>query len=132
MAHQTPRRIRQAGRRASATGRDSTLIVEKDGALIGDLYLHVEDAWSQVEVRDQAAGDAGRDRLSSSTRRTPARGYATEAVREELRICFEDVGVRRVIAQGFADNVPSRRLMERRRHAPRGSTPVKESLHRDG
>ena len=40
-------------------------------------------------------------------------GYATEAVRELLRICFEDLGLRRVFAQCFADNVPSWRLMER-------------------
>ena len=24
--------------------------------MIGDLYLHVEDPWSQAEVREQAAG----------------------------------------------------------------------------
>jgi RimJ/RimL family protein N-acetyltransferase len=35
---------------------DDTLIVEKDGVIIGDLYLHVQDPWSQGEVREQAAG----------------------------------------------------------------------------
>ena len=58
-------------------------------------------------------------------------GYATEAVREELRICFEDLGVRRVIAQCFADNVPSWRLMERVGMRREQHT-KKDSLHRNG
>jgi RimJ/RimL family protein N-acetyltransferase len=59
------------------------------------------------------------------------RGYATEAVREVLRICFEELGLRRVTADCFADNVASRRLMERvgmRREA----YTVRDSLHRSG
>jgi RimJ/RimL family protein N-acetyltransferase len=58
-------------------------------------------------------------------------GYATEAVREMLRFCFEDLGLRRVIANCFADNSTSWRLMERvgmRREAHA----VRDSLHRSG
>ena len=40
-------------------------------------------------------------------------GYATEAVRELLRLCFTDLGLRRVTANCFADNDASWRLMER-------------------
>jgi RimJ/RimL family protein N-acetyltransferase len=52
-------------------------------------------------------------------------------VRELLRHCFEDLGVRRVTANCFLDNDTSSRLMERvgmrrERHA------VRESLHRSG
>ena len=57
--------------------------------------------------------------------------YATEAVREELRSCFEDIGVRRVIAQCFADNEPSWRLMERLGMRREQHT-KKDSLHRNG
>jgi RimJ/RimL family protein N-acetyltransferase len=58
-------------------------------------------------------------------------GYATEAVRELLRYCFQDFGVRRVTANCFVDDDTCWRLMERvgmRRelHA------VRESLHRSG
>jgi RimJ/RimL family protein N-acetyltransferase len=58
-------------------------------------------------------------------------GYATDAVRELLRYCFQDLGVRRAIANCFRDNDTSWSLMERvgmRRelHA------VRESLHRSG
>src|SRR5690606_27225097 len=89
-----------------------TLIVELDGAVIGDLMVAVGDAWSQAEVAEQARGvqanlgwvldpDAG------------GRGLATEAVEAVLRICFEDLGLRRVSAECFAANEASWRLMER-------------------
>jgi RimJ/RimL family protein N-acetyltransferase len=107
-----------------------TLIVEKDGKVIGDLYLHVQDPWSQAEVREQAAGTMAEIGYVFD----PAyvgQGYATEAVREELRICFEDIGVRRVIAQCFADNEPSWRLMERLGMRREQHT-KKDSLHRNG
>jgi RimJ/RimL family protein N-acetyltransferase len=109
---------------------DGTLIVEKDGVLIGDLYLHVQDPWSQAEVREQAAGTVAEIGYVFD----PAyagKGYATEAVREELRICFEEIGVRRVIAQCFADNVPSWRLMERLGMRREQHT-KQDSLHRNG
>jgi RimJ/RimL family protein N-acetyltransferase len=108
----------------------NTLIVEKDGAVIGDLYLHVQDPWSQAEVREQAAGTLAEIGYVFD----PAyagRGYATEAVCEELRICFEEIGVRRVIAQCFADNEPSWKLMERVGMRREQHT-KQDSLHRNG
>ncbi len=108
----------------------NTLIIERDGQVIGDLMVEVQDPWSQAEVREQAAGTL----VEIGYTVDPAyagQGYATEAVREELRICFEELGVRRVIAQCFADNVASWRLMERvgmrrEQHAKQ------DSLHRNG
>lgn len=105
------------------------LAVLLDDVLIGHLYLHVEDAWGQTEVRDQAV----RTQAEIGWAFDPAhqgQGYATEAVREGLRLCFEDLGVRRVVALAFADNTPSRRVMERvgMRHE---ATLVEESLHRE-
>lgn len=106
------------------------LVMEHEGRLAGDLMLAVEDAWSQSDVREQAAGvqaelgwclDPG----------LGGQGLATEAVRELIRISFEDLGLRRVIANCFADNESSWRLMERvgmRREA----YTVKDSLHRSG
>ncbi len=108
----------------------STLVVEKDGVVIGDLKLHVQDPWSQAEVREQAAGTV----VEIGYVLDPAyvgQGYATEAVREELRICFEEIGVRRVIAQCFADNEPSWRLMERVGMRREQHT-KQDSLHRSG
>ena len=107
-----------------------TLIVEKDGTVIGDLMLRVENAWAQLEVREQAVGTQAEIGYTLD----PAyggQGYATEAVRELLRICFEDLGLRRVTALLFADNVASRRLLERI-GMRREQHNLKDSLHRSG
>lgn len=105
-----------------------TLIVELDGLVIGDLMLRVEDAWSQEEVADQAKGVQAELGWSLD----PAyrgEGYATEAVRAAIDLCFGPLGLRRVHADCFADNVPSWRLMERIGMRREQHT-VKESLHR--
>ena len=106
----------------------STLVIELDGRVVGDLMLLLEDPWAQSEVAERAhhvqamlgwvlAPEHG------------GRGYATEAVAELLRICFEDLGVRRVRALCFADNEPSWRLMERV-GMRREEYAVRDSLHR--
>jgi len=107
-----------------------TLIVEKDGVVIGDLMLRFEDPWSQAEVREQAAGT----QVEIGYTLDPAyagQGYATEAARELLRLAFEELGVRRVIAQCFADNEASWRLMERLGMRREQHT-KQDSLHRNG
>ena len=58
-------------------------------------------------------------------------GFGAEAVAELLRICFEDLGLRRVTALCFADNVPSWRLMERLGMRREQHT-KQDSLHRNG
>jgi RimJ/RimL family protein N-acetyltransferase len=108
----------------------NTLVIERDGVVIGDLMLDVQDPWSQAEVREQAAGTL----VEIGYVLDPAyagQGYATEAVSEELRVCFEELGIRRVIAQCFADNEPSWRLMERLGMRREQHT-RQDSLHRDG
>jgi RimJ/RimL family protein N-acetyltransferase len=107
-----------------------TLVVERGGEVVGDLYLHVKDGWAQIEVADAARGvEAELGWVVAPAH--AGQGYATEAVRALLRICFVDLGLRRVTAGCFAANVPSWRLMEklgmrRELHA------VRESLHRSG
>jgi RimJ/RimL family protein N-acetyltransferase len=59
------------------------------------------------------------------------RGYATEAVTALMRLCFEDLGLRRVTANCFADNEESWRLMERLGMRREIHT-LRESLHRSG
>ena len=107
-----------------------TLILERDGAVIGDLMLKIGDAWGQAEVADDARGVQA-DLGWVIDPAHGGRGYATEGVRELLRICFEVLGLRRVVADCFAANEPSWRLMERvgmRREAHN----VRDSLHRSG
>jgi RimJ/RimL family protein N-acetyltransferase len=110
-------------------GLERMVAVLRNDEVIGHLYLHVEDAWSQVEVRHQAARSQAEVGWAFDPRHQ-GQGYATEAVRELLRLCFEELGVRRVVALAFADNAPSLRVMEKvgmRREA----VMVKESLHRE-
>jgi len=98
--------------------------------IIGDFMLRRGDAWAQLEVADQARDTQAQLGWVLHPACT-GHGYATEAVRELLRYCFQDLGVRRVTADCFLDNDTSWRLMERvgmRRelHA------VRDSLHRSG
>jgi RimJ/RimL family protein N-acetyltransferase len=109
---------------------DSQLVVERDGIVIGDLQLDVGDPWSQLEVRDQAKGTMAEIGYVFDPEHV-GQGYATEAVRAVLQIAFEGVGVRRVIAQCFADNEPSWRLMERVGMRREQHT-KQDSLHRNG
>jgi len=109
---------------------DKTLVIELDGVVIGDLMLRIEDGWAQVEVEDQARGVQAELGWSLNPEYA-GRGYATEAVAELVRICFEELGLRRLIANTFADNDPSWRLMERLGMRRELHT-VRESLHRSG
>ena len=107
-----------------------TLIIDKDGAVIGDLMLAVQDAWAQVEVAEQARNVQAELGWVLDPRHT-GQGYATEAVRGLLAICFDVLHLRRVTANCFADNVASWRLMERVGMRRELHT-VRESLHRNG
>ena len=109
---------------------DKTLVFELDGTVIGDLMLAVEDAWAQSEVAAQAQGvQAELGWVLDPT--YSGHGYATEAVAALIRICFEDMGLRRVTASCFADNKASWRLMERLGMRREVHT-LRESLHRSG
>jgi RimJ/RimL family protein N-acetyltransferase len=107
----------------------STLVIDRGGTIIGDLFLGVGSPYSQVEVRDRADDS----QAAIGWLLDPAyagQGYATEAAAEVLRICFEDLGLRRVVAGAFADNAASLRVMERIGMRIEGRT-VRGSLHRE-
>lgn len=108
----------------------ATLVVELDGLVIGDLMLRVEDAWGQAEVADRVAGVQAEIGWALHPDHV-GHGYATEAVRELIRLCFEDLDLRRVTGSCFAANQASRRLMERVGMRREAHT-VKDSLHRSG
>ena len=107
----------------------STLVIEMDGEVVGDLMLRIQDPWAQAEVADRAKGTEAE--LGWVVAPSYAgRGIATEAVRALLEICFEHLGLRRVVALCFADNVPSWKLMDRV-GMRREEYNVGDSLHRD-
>jgi len=105
------------------------LVVQFDDQVIGDIMVVIKDGWAQRPVEDQAKNvEAELGWCFDAAHH--GKGYATEAVGAALRLCFEDLGVRRVFAEAFLANEPSWRLMERlgmRREAVN----VANSLHRD-
>jgi RimJ/RimL family protein N-acetyltransferase len=105
-----------------------TLAFELDGEVIGDLYLSVTDAWAQAEVADQAKGTQAEIGWVVAPEHG-GKGYGTEGAAALLRICFEDLGLRRVQALCFADNVASWRIMEKL-GMRREEYALRDSLHR--
>jgi len=106
-----------------------TLIVANEAGLVGDLMLQVESPWSQAE----ANAEAENTQAALGWCLDPAHagcGYATEAAAELLRLCFEELGLRRVVAGAFADNVASIRVMEKIGMRIESRT-RRASLHRD-
>lgn len=107
---------------------ERTLVVEHDGSVVGDLYLHVHDAWAQAEVADIGAS-AGAEIGYVLAPGHGGSGLATEAVAALISACFSQLGIHRVHASCFADNVASWRLMERLGMRREGHG-VGEALHR--
>jgi RimJ/RimL family protein N-acetyltransferase len=108
----------------------TAIVIALDGTLIGDLMFRAENAWAQAEVADAAVGSQAEIGWVLDPAHA-GHGYATEAVDGLLRIGFEELGVRRIVAYCFADNDASWRLMERvgmRRETHTRS----DSLHRSG
>ena len=116
-------------RQGRSGAMDRCLVLELAGQVVGDLYLHVDDAWAQAEVAEPAK-DAQAEIGWCLSPAHQGRGYATEAVTELARICVEDLGVRRLTAVAFADNTPSVRVMEKL-GMQREALHRRESLHRD-
>jgi RimJ/RimL family protein N-acetyltransferase len=107
-----------------------TLVIERGGAVIGDLMVKIEDAWAQAEIVEGARSVQAELGWVLHPEHA-GHGFATEAIRELLRLCFKDLGLRRVTATCFAANDASWRLMERVGMRRESST-VRDSLHRSG
>ena len=117
-------RVEEPGRLARS------LVIELAGAVIGDLMVRVEDAWAQAEVTEQAR-DVQAELGWVLDPAHHGQGYATEAVRALLGLCFTGLGLRRVTAGCYAGNESSWRLMERV-GMRRETHTVQEALHRSG
>jgi RimJ/RimL family protein N-acetyltransferase len=114
---------------ASPEWLDSRLVIERHGALVGELACEITDGWAQAEVAERAVSTEAEIGWILAPAHQ-GQGYGTEAVRALLAICFGPLGLRRVFAGCFADNEPSWRLAERvgmRREAHK----VRDSLHRE-
>lgn len=101
-----------AERFAGTEVQSTTVILERDREVVGELSIHLQDGWSQKEVADRAS----RVEAEIGWVIAPAhqgQGYATEAARAALEICFEHLGLRRVTAGCFVENAASWRIMEK-------------------
>lgn len=106
-----PDKFRAAWMKTLTDPRDHSSVIELDGVVIGTASLDVLDGMGQDHGEPTVRAEA----LIGYTL-DPAyagHGYATEAARALLRICFEDLGVHRVTAGCFADNVASWKVLEK-------------------
>ena len=109
---------------------DSCLVGLLDGEILASGKLERQDAWSQADMKDQAAGQQAEIGwvLAPSIH---GRGFGTEFAAALLDLAFCGLGVRRVEASCFAENLASRRVMEKIGLRLEG-TFREESLHRSG
>lgn len=110
-----------------AAGDRLTVRACGDGEVVGVGKLAVLDAWSQGGPRAEAR-DAQCEIGWTIAPAHAGRGCATELAHALLDLAFTGLGVRRVVAEAFADNAPSLRVMEKvgLRHE---GTFTGESLH---
>lgn len=93
--------------------RDHSAVAVLEGQVVGTGSLWVTDAMGQSHAgqHEWTGAEAGMGYLIDPAH--AGRGYATHLARALLDLAFGDVGVRRVTAGCFADNVASWRIMEK-------------------
>lgn len=125
---------RLVGDQAAFTDRfvqtmDRTLTATLDGRVVALAKVAVEDAYAQEEVLAQAAERQAEIGWALDPE-LQGRGLGTELALGLLAVCFDGLGVHRVVALCFSDNTASWRVMEKagmRREAHYRA----DSLHRE-
>lgn len=104
-----PASFRAAWRRAAEDPDDHSVAVTLDGLVIGTVSLELVDGMGQPGLPPRTEAQLGYifDPAQSG------RGYATEAVAAVVAHAFERLGVRRITAGCFADNLASVRVLEK-------------------
>ncbi|AXK45325.1 GNAT family N-acetyltransferase [Brachybacterium saurashtrense] len=109
---------------------DSCVVGEQEGRIVAAGKVERQDAWSQDDVRAQAAGQ----QAEIGWVLDPAvhgRGLGTAFAAALRDIALEGLGVRRIEAGCFAENRASRRVMEKIGMRLEGVF-REDSLHRSG
>jgi RimJ/RimL family protein N-acetyltransferase len=89
----------------------SVVAVTDDGSVVGTVSLEVHDGMGQGPDSPAVGSEGLLGYLLDPAHHR--RGYATEMVRAVLELAFGDLGLRRVTAGCFADNIASWRLLEK-------------------
>ncbi|WP_435770296.1 GNAT family N-acetyltransferase [Nocardioides sp. SYSU DS0651] len=105
----TPETFRAAWHRAAQDADDHSLAATLDGLVIGVVSLHRRDGMGQPGMPERTEAEIG----YTFDPAYGGRGYAVEAVTAMLTHAFDTLGVRRVTAGCYADNLASVRLLEK-------------------
>jgi RimJ/RimL family protein N-acetyltransferase len=104
-----PSSFRAAWRRAAEDPDDHSVAMTLNGVVIGTVSLDVLDGMGQPGMPTRTEGQLG----YIVDPRYGGRGYATEAVTAMMAYAFDRLGVRRITAACFADNLASVRILEK-------------------
>ncbi|MEV6801749.1 GNAT family protein [Micromonospora rifamycinica] len=104
-----PAAFRAAWRRAAADPDDHSMAVTLDDLVIGTVSLELLDGMGQPGMPTRTEAALGY--LFDPAHR--GHGYATEAVATVVAHAFTGLGVRRITAGCFADNLASVRVLEK-------------------
>ena len=109
---------------------DTCVVGLRDGRIVAAGKIERQDAWSQADMREQAAGQQAEIGWVLDPA-VQGRGLGTAFAAALRDIAVDGLGVRRVEASCFAENLASRRVMEKIGMRLEG-TFREESLHRSG
>jgi len=101
--------LRSAWRRAAEDPDDHSAAVVLDGLVIGTVSLSLVDGMGQPGMPPRTQADLG----YTFDPAYGGNGYATEAVTAIVAHAFDQLGVRRITAGCFADNLASVRILEK-------------------
>lgn len=104
-----PVSFRAEWRRAAEDPDDHSVAVTLDGVVIGTVSLEVVDGMGQPGMPPRTEAQLG----YVFDPAYGGHGYATEAVAATVAYAFDGLGVRRITAGCFADNLASVRILEK-------------------
>jgi RimJ/RimL family protein N-acetyltransferase len=104
-----PATFRAAWRQAAENPDDHSVAVTLDGVVIGTVLLEVVDGMGQPGMPPRTEAQLG----YIFDPAYGGHGYATEAVTVMVAHAFDRLGVRRITAGCFADNLASVRILEK-------------------
>ncbi|MGL4176424.1 MAG: GNAT family N-acetyltransferase [Dermatophilaceae bacterium] len=106
-----PQRFRSVWLTGADDPRDHSVVALLDGRVVASGSLEVVDAMGQDGETRQVGAEGLLGYLVDLD--YAGRGYATQVAGALLAVAFEDLGLHRVTAACFADNVASWRVMEK-------------------